>query len=139
MQLEANKVVLDTNIVVSAAISIDGTPAKIFELFLEKKILNHTTQEIIDEIKDVMGRPSLNIGREYKKFVLDNFKLNSVIIKPAFKENAVPEDEADNKFINCALSAKADIVSGDKHLLRLGNYKGVNILSAKEFLDKFKG
>ena len=138
MQLETNKVVLDTNIVVSAAISIDGTPAKIFELFLEKKILNHTTQEIIDEIEDVMDRPSLDVDNEYKKFVLDNFKLNSAIIKPAFKENAVPEDEADNKFINCALSAKADIVSGDKHLLRLGNYKGVKILSAKEFLDRFK-
>lgn len=60
------------------------------------------------------------------------------MIKPKFDEKAVPEDEADDKFVNCALTVKADIVSGDKHPLRLGNYKGVKILSAKEFLDGFK-
>ena len=126
---------MDTNIVVSAAISSDGTPARIFELFLEKSILNYTTDEIIDEISEVIDRPLLGIDKDYKKFILDNFKLLSVIIKPTFDEDAVP-DKDDNKFINCALSAKADIISGDSHLLKLGSYKGVKILSAKQFLDK---
>jgi len=135
MQQEKNNVVMDTNIVVSAAISSDGTPARIFELFLEKSILNYTTDEIIDEISEVIDRPLLGIDKDYKKFILDNFKLLSVIIKPTFDEDAVP-DKDDNKFINCALSAKADIISGDSHLLKLGSYKGVKILSAKQFLDK---
>lgn len=135
MQQEGNKVVLDTNIVVSAAISTDGTPAKIFELFLEKKLLNYTTDKIIDEVSEVMDRPSLGIDKEYKKFILDNFKLLSVKVKPTFDEDAVPEDKDDNMFVNCALTVKADIISGNKHLLRLGEYKGIKILSAKKFLD----
>jgi len=134
---QGNEVVLDTNIVVSAAISLDGTPAKIFELFLEKKIVNYTTEEIIEE---VINRPVFGeyIGGEYKKFILDNFKLLSVVVKPNFDEKAVPQDEADNKFINCALTAKANIVSGNKHLLNLDSYKGIKIYGAKEFLDKFQ-
>jgi len=132
-----NKVVLDTNIVVSAAISADGTPAKIFELFLEKKIINHTTSRIISELKEVMDRPHISdcISEEYKAFILDKFILLSALIKPIFKENAVPEDEADNEFVNCALTVKADIISGDNHLLKLGMYKGIKIFGANEFLD----
>ncbi len=140
MQPERNKVVMDTNIVVSAAISIDGTPAKIFELFLNKKIVNYTSEEIINEIEEVINRPAFReyISDEYKKFILDSFKLNSVVVKPAIDEEAVPEDEADNKFVNCALSVKADIVSGDKHLKGLKHYKGINIWDAKAFLNRFE-
>jgi len=138
MQQGKNRVVLDTNIVVSAAISIDGTPAKIFEMLLGDEIINYATLEIIDEIKRVMDRPFFkeHLNDEYKKFILDNFQLHSVIIQPKFSENAVVEDEADNKFINCALTANADIISGDKHLKKLKSYKGVNIYDARTFLDK---
>jgi len=139
MQPGRNKIVMDTNIVVSAAISTDGTPAKIFELFLNKKIVNYTSEEIIKEIEEVINRPAFReyISDEYKKFILDSFKLNSVVVKPTIDENAVPEDEADNKLINCALSVKSDIVSGDKHLKELKHYKGINIWDAKAFLDRF--
>ncbi|MCG2722043.1 MAG: putative toxin-antitoxin system toxin component, PIN family, partial [Thermodesulfovibrionales bacterium] len=48
---------------------------------------------------------------------------------------AVPEDPEDNKFIECALTCKADyIVSGDRHLLNLKEYAGIKILKASEFL-----
>ena len=136
---QGSKVVLDTNIVISAAISTDGTPAKVFELFLGKKIVNFTSEEIIGEVKEVINRPFFKdyIPDEYKRFILDNFKLLSVVIRPSFNEDAVPEDKADNKFINCALTAKADIISGNKHLLNLKEYKGVKIKSAREFFDRF--
>ena len=137
MQL-GNKIVLDTNIVVSAVISTDGTPAKVFELLLSKQVVNYTSDEIIEEVVEVMDRPSLGLDKEYKKFILDNFKLLSVKVKPTFDENAVPEDKDDDKFINCALTVKADIISGNKHLLKLKEYKGVKVYSAKAFLDNYK-
>lgn len=135
-----NRVVIDTNIIISAAISLDGTPAKIFELFLGKKIANYTTEEIIDEVEEVINRTCFKecISDEYRKFILDNFKLHSIIIRSAFNEKVVAEDEADDKFINCALSANADIVSGDIHLLKLKNYRGISILSARGFLNTFR-
>ena len=135
--MQQDRVVLDTNIVVSAAISTEGTPAQIFESLLEKKFKNYTSKDIIDEIREVIQRPTLQIDKELQKFILDNFKSASILIKPTFNEK-VTEDEADNKFINCALTAKANIVSGDNHLLKLKEYKGIKIFEAKEFLDTLK-
>ena len=137
MQQEKNKIVLDTNIIISAAISLDGAPAKIFELLLEQKIQNYTTKEIIEEIELVLERPKFkkSIDKEYKDFIISNFKKNSIIINPDIKVRVILEDEADDKFIECALFAKANIISGDKHLLNLKNYKEIRILSANEFLS----
>lgn len=136
MQQEKSKVVLDTNIVISAAISMRGSPAKVFELLLKKKIINYTTREIIDEIEEVIERPLIRkcIDDEYKSFIMDKFQNNSIIIKPAFSETVVKQDSKDDKFINCALSANTNIISGDKHLLQLKEYKGIKILTANEFI-----
>ena len=42
---------------------------------------------------------------------------------------------SDNKVIECAVEAKASfVVSGDKHLLEIKKYKGIKIVSPKEFL-----
>ncbi len=108
MPIESINAVLDTNIIISAAISKDGNPARIFELFLEGKILNYTTEEIVKEIEEVMERPFFKevIDEDYRKFILDNFKNLSVIIRPIFDEKAVLKDEKDNKFINCAFLLK---------------------------------
>ena len=53
---EKIKVVLDTNIVISAPLSKDGNPAKIFELLLLEEIKNFRSFEITEEIMDVLGR-----------------------------------------------------------------------------------
>ena len=59
----------------------------------------------------------------------------SEIIEPKIKANAVPEDPKDNMVIECALSAGADyIITGDNHLLKLKEFKGIKILTPKEFL-----
>ena len=126
------RAVLDTNIIISAAISNDGNPAKIFEMLLEKKFINYTSQEILEEIEDVIKRPKFGISKEFQKFILDNFRKNSIIIKPVHNEKVAGDDD---KFINCALSAKALVVSGDSHLLNLENYKGIKIITPKEFLE----
>jgi uncharacterized protein len=54
---------------------------------------------------------------------------------PQRRVNAVRDDPDDNHIIECALAAGADtIVSGDGHLLRLGAYEGIAILTPREFL-----
>ena len=137
MHPEKNKVVIDTNIVISAAISLDGAPADIFELLLFGKIVNYTSHEILEELHEVINRPYFkqSINEEYKQFVLNNFEQSSIIINPQFNEQVIIEDDKDNKFINCALTAKADIISGDAHLKKLKSYKGVKIWDANSFLQ----
>jgi predicted nucleic acid-binding protein len=59
-----------------------------------------------------------------------------MITEPSFKVEILEEDPADNKFLECALMANAEyIVSVDKHLLKLKNYKNIKIISAIEFIN----
>ena len=140
MKSEKKNVVLDTNITISAAINIGGTPAQILRLLVAGKIINHTTEDIIEELIRVFDKASVRkfVNNEDKKLVIDGYISKSVIIKPKFDEKIALDDPDDDKFINCALTSKSNIVSGDSHLLRLKSYKGVKILSAKEFLKSSK-
>lgn len=57
MNTEKARLVLDTNIIISAFISPLGAPAQIFEMFLEGNIINYTSEEIIEEVAIVIHRP----------------------------------------------------------------------------------
>ncbi|MCH8318634.1 MAG: putative toxin-antitoxin system toxin component, PIN family [Bacteroidetes bacterium] len=55
------------------------------------------------------------------------------------KIDVIIDDPSDNIFVECAVDGKADyIITGDHHLLSLGNYKGIQIIKAKDFLIKEK-
>ena len=132
------KVVLDTNIVVSAAICEDGNPAKIFEMLLLEEITNHTTEQIIDEIKKVMARPKITkrLSMVEVGFIVSNFERFSQKIKTKEVINEVKDDPDDNKFIECAVAASADyIITGDEHLLKIEEFRGIRIVSCTEFLE----
>lgn len=135
------KVVVDTNVVISAPLSKDGNPAKIFELILLEKIENYTSLTIIKEIVEVFDRPRISklIDEEKKNFIVSSFKTFSKIIEPSLKLNIIREDISDNKFLECALTAKADyIISGDEHLKKLEQFGNIKIINPKEFLEIFK-
>jgi|SRR3989338_7117016 len=135
------KVVLDTNLVISAALSREGNPAKIFEMLLLGYMKNYTTQEIINEIKEVMERPKItkHLNKQDRFFMLTHFENNSEKIKSTTHIKVVDKDPADDKFINCALTAKADyIISGDNHLLKLKTYENMRIINPATFLQIIK-
>ena len=140
MKSEKKNVVLDTNIIISAAIAKDGAPLNIFDSLIRGNTINYTTKDIVEEVIRVFDKPSVRsfVKDENKKLVLNGYISKSVIIKPIFNEKVVLDDPDDDKFINCALTSKSDIVSGDSHLLKLRKYKGVKIMSAKEFLESLK-
>jgi putative PIN family toxin of toxin-antitoxin system len=61
---------------------------------------------------------------------------SAVVVTPAQKLNVIADDPDDNKIIECAVAAGADvIVSGDKHLLRLGQYRGIRIMKVRQLLE----
>jgi putative PIN family toxin of toxin-antitoxin system len=131
------RVVLDTNVVVSAAIVKEGNPAKIFEMLLLEEIENYTTKEIIEEIKDVLNRPRITkrLKQKDKEFITETFKQLSIIVNPEIKINQLEVDPDDNKFLECAVTAKANyIISGDDHLLNLKSFKDILILTPAEFV-----
>jgi putative PIN family toxin of toxin-antitoxin system len=70
-----------------------------------------------------------------EKDVLRIFAVNSRRVEPKVELHIVNEDEEDNKILECALAARADIiVSGDKHL-NLGKFKKTRILTPRQFFD----
>ena len=75
---EKTKVVVDTNIIVSAALSDDGNPARIFEMILSEEIQNFVTEEILEELREVLYRPKFNLKQFEREFILNHFEHFSV-------------------------------------------------------------
>jgi len=131
------RVVLDTNIVVSALIAEKGASARIFEKILLREIKNYTSKEIIEELKEVFSRKEITKRTDSKarNFILENYLKSSIKIQKITEINLV-EHESDNKFIEIAVDAEADyIVSGDQHLLKLKKFMEIKIVTPREFLD----
>ena len=131
------KVVFDTNVWIS--------------IFLEKRLKDefsrvkqdltvYVSEDIGLEVSKVLQYPRVSeILRKTgvrEKDVLRIFAVNPRRVEPKVELHIVNEDEEDNKILECALAARADIiVSGDKHLLNLGKFKKTKILTPKEFFN----
>jgi len=134
------KIVLDTNVFVSALINPRGKPAQILNYVFESKVRLFTSPSIIEELERVLSYPKL-VKRhglekqELKKFVSDLLSILSLVEGKKAIE-LIAENPADNNYLSCALDAKADfIVSGDIHLLNLREYEGIQIITPAQFLE----
>jgi len=134
----AIKVVLDTNMLVSALL-FKGDLSKIVDLWKNRIIAPVFSQETFREFKSVLEYPKFSLtGQEIKVIIEEEVLPYFEVVNIPGKFNGVCRDPDDDKFISCALAASSDIiVSGDKDLLDLGNYKSVRIISASEFLKGF--
>ena len=131
------KLVLDTNILVSALIAKEGQPAKVFEKLILEEVENSTSKEIISELKEVLARKEITkrTTSNARKFILRQYLNNSIQVLPKIKVNAV-EHGSDNKFLEVAVEAKARfIITGDQHLLKLKKFREIKIIKAKEFME----
>ena len=133
------RVVLDTNVVVSALL-FRGEVSRLHTLWKKKAFTIAASREIVDEYIRVLA---------YPKFKLTENEIESLLreellpyIEPVTvgeDTKRVSEDPDDDKFLACAVAAQVDfIVSGDAHLLSLKKHAGCLIISAEEFLKKFR-
>ena len=134
------KVVVDTNQFVSALISKKGPSAHLLDLWREQYFILVTSPEIIAEIKKVLEYP--HICKKYKLTKADIQSLliliehEAVVCSPLATVHIIKDDPDDDKFLACALAAKAEyIISGDGHLLSLGSYGAISIVTVKDFLE----
>ncbi len=133
------KVVFDTNIFISS-IFWKGNPRRIIDLAVANKIKSVTSPDILQEIETVLSEDFPEIPYEKIEEIIRDIlsyshltAVDEIIVKGL-------RDIKDTKIISCAVSAKADyIVTGDKDLLVLTEYKDIKILNSKAFLDLFEG
>jgi uncharacterized protein len=136
-QEKVKRVVLDTNVLVSALL-FRGELSKIVGLWQKGKIIPLISKETFNELRIVLGYSKFSLTQEERDSIIENEILPYFEIVEAVKEvKGVCRDPEDDKFISCAISASADyIVSGDKDLLDLKHYKSKKIIKASDFLKK---
>lgn len=134
------KVVLDTNLFVSATIASQGKPAQILDAWRARRFGLVIREDILEEIREVLCRPHIRKRHQWTQEEIDCF-LDGLgemaIITPGELEvKAVADDPDDNMYLACAVEGEADyIVSGDQHLLKLGAFKGIQIITPAQFLN----
>lgn len=130
------KICLDTNILISAFIFY-GKPAKVFDLATEKKIIAIISPEILFELVQILQykfKRDKNYIQRQIKVITDVCEL----VKPR-KRIKILKHIPDNKILEAAIAGNVDfIVTGDKkHLLPLKEFRGIPIVSPKQFLEKY--
>jgi putative PIN family toxin of toxin-antitoxin system len=134
------KAVLDTSILIS--LLFKKALAKEFSRLMEKESIEfYSSEEILRELARVLTYPK--IEEVFKKAGINKATaLESLveilkIVNPKVKIDVIKRDSLDNKVLECALEAGPKyVVSGDKHLLELKKFRKIEILTAREFLEK---
>jgi len=128
------KVVLDTNVIVSAIV-FGGKPELILNLITAEKIDGYISRFIIAETCGILRQKFKHTESEIEA-IEETLKNAFSLIEPNFSISIVKDNLSDNKILACALAAKADyLISGDKkHILLLKKIKNVPILSPEQFL-----
>lgn len=132
---QSTKVVIDSNVIISA-FGWDGKPEAVLRLVEQGRIVNHTTNAVFAELQRVVAYPKLKFPQALQAKILEFVFSWSRFVTPHETITVVADDSDDNRFIECAISAGAElIISGDPHLLALGSYRNIKIVSPAKFLE----
>ena len=125
------RVVLDTNVYIAAALNPQSIIYKIVEDSAAQYLAKYyTSPEILQELQNKLESPKLGFSRVDVVRWLSRLEEAVTVIRPQQKVNALTErDPEDNKILECALEAKADlIITADQDLLSLKEFGGTKIM-----------
>ena len=129
------RVVLDTNLVVSAALFPDSRPGQVLDYVIEHRVLL-ISEATRAELIDVLSRPRFDryLPQEDRVDMLDSLMRQAESIDITHRITAC-RDPRDDKFLELAVSGHAThIISGDQDLLALHPFRGIPILTPRSFL-----
>jgi uncharacterized protein len=133
------RIVLDANVLVSALISPRGAPGEILVAWEEDRFELVVSPATLDELGRVLRYP--RIQQKYQ-LPVDQLELflrlitgQAILVHPAKELAVIEADPSDNRYLECAKAGDAAyLVTGDKHLLDLGEFEGTVILPPAGFL-----
>lgn len=129
------RVVFDTNIYVSAFGIPGGGAEDTYLSALRGQFGLFTSIPILTETATVL-QSKFDWAEEKTRELVQAIGRVAIVVRPASRLRVV-EDEPDNRILECAVHAHADfVVTGDRHLLALGTYKGVQLIRLTDFLDR---
>ncbi len=131
------RVILDTNVLLSAILKTASTPGAVVRLVTAKHVML-TSAETQEELRRVLTKPY------FQRVTTDRIKRNVEVMFAASELVIITttatacRDPMDDKFLELALNGQADIIiSGDKDLLTMTAYKGTRIITPAEFLSAY--
>lgn len=127
---DALRAVLDTNVLISALFG--GPPELVYRAALRGRFRLIASPALLVKLARAL-REKFHLPDEKITAYVKQIARRSTVVRPA-TTLAVVEDEPDNRVLECAVAGGADlIVSGDRHLLRLGTYSDIPIVRPVDF------
>jgi putative PIN family toxin of toxin-antitoxin system len=127
------RLVIDTNVVISAALKREGLQRTTFLLAITKPARLYVSHPILEEYAEVLSRPEFKIRKGLRQQLLQLIKNRGNLVVPS-RRLEVSSDPDDNRFLECADAARADyLVTGNlRHFPRF--WKKTKIITPREFI-----
>ena len=136
--MNRHRIVLDTNVLISAILFGDK-PRSVLDLVISGSVDCTLSTVILDELKDVLQRPKFGFSAEVCFHIIEELHGACDIISPSVSVDVIRSDPDDNRILECAKESQADfIVSGDHHLLDLGKFERIRIVTPADYLKEFE-
>jgi len=131
------RIVLDTNVLISG-IFFAGPPYQILKAWYDGRVQLVVSPSILDEYTRIGAELALKFqGIDLKPF-LDLLTVKAEIVLAPTLPPVIHDDPSDDRFLEAAVAGKARyIVSGDKHLLKLSVFQGIQILKPGDFVQRY--
>ena len=135
------RAVLDTNVLISSLLKPTSVPARIREAWEDRLSVLCLSKDLFRELVEVLDRPKIKKATRVSESEITAFlrsvpKAADFFVGAIPQVNAIAEDPDDDIVIATALATNANvIVSGDQHLLNLGDYDGIPMMTPRSFLQ----
>ena len=131
------RVVLDTNVIVSGILSEHGPPGWIVDLVAAAELAVVYDVRILSEYRDVLTRSRLKLNATRVQFLLDIISANGIPVTPMPWRVPLPDPD-DEPFLACAKMVSAPLVTGNlRHYPEQSRF-AVTVLTPRQFLDKLR-
>lgn len=129
------RVTADTNIIISG-LNFSGNPRRILQMAEDGVIHLAVSDAILDEVIKVLRREKFGWEEGEIRRSLRQISRFAEHVEPKQRIDIITEDPTDNRILECAAASGSDyLVSGDKHVLKVGQYQGFKIVPPAEFLE----
>jgi uncharacterized protein len=127
------RVVFDTNVLVAALVFPGGQGEAALSRIVEERDQLVLSKPILDELLGVLARKFSRDAEELAHVAVFLGEL-ATTVKPA-RRLKVLKDDPDNRILECAVAGRAElVVTGDRALLALAEYRGVRVVSLRDYL-----
>jgi uncharacterized protein len=134
------RAVLDTNVIVSAVLTQGSPPDQVIQVLRQGAFELITSEILLAELERVLRRPYFRDRLGWTDLEISTFisgiEQEALVVSPTVQLNVVLIDIDDNRVLEAAIAGQADyIVSGDRDLLTLDSYKGIEIVTPATFIS----